>query len=103
MNVRRIGLLCLVVLSILSAWLLLELMFADPGCVQCSVVLVRWLLPRAELLTIGWIALGAGYAWILRRDAMHLGNLLYRRLKDRVLAARKPDHAAGPGKGDSRE
>jgi len=64
--VRLIARVFLVTLSILSAWFLGALALADPRCANCSINLVLWAMPRAEILTGAWIVAGAGYTWSIR-------------------------------------
>ncbi|HIG79232.1 MAG TPA: hypothetical protein EYQ47_04420 [Cycloclasticus sp.] len=50
----------LIIMGILSSWFLLQLAYADPRCANCSMSLVAWAMPRAELLVSGWIIAGLG-------------------------------------------
>ena len=64
--IRTISRISLVALGILSAWFLGTLAMADPKCAGCSVDLVAWAMPRAEILTGAWIIAGIGSLWSAR-------------------------------------
>lgn len=61
----------LITLSILSLWFMTEMAMADPLCANCSVALVVWALPRAEILMVGWIIAGMGTLWSFRGSVFH--------------------------------
>lgn len=67
-RVRLIFRIYLVTLGILSAWFLGALAMAEPKCANCSVNLVLWAMPRAEILTGAWIIAGTGSLWYSRRN-----------------------------------
>jgi|LWDU01.1.fsa_nt_gi hypothetical protein len=50
----------LIIMGILTSWFLLQLAYADPRCANCSMSLVAWAMPRAELLVSGWLIAGLG-------------------------------------------
>ncbi len=56
----------LITLGILSFWFMTEMAMANPLCSNCSVNLVAWALPRAEILMVGWIIAGMGTVWSYR-------------------------------------
>jgi len=66
--IRLISRIFLVALGVLSAWFLGALAMADPQCANCSVNLVAWAMPRAEILTGAWIIAGTGYLWSIRHN-----------------------------------
>ena len=61
----------LVTLGILSFWFMTEMAMANPLCSNCSVDLVVWALPRAEILMVGWVIAGMGTLWAFRGSAIH--------------------------------
>ena len=61
----------LVTLGILSFWFMTEMAMANPLCSNCSVDLVVWALPRAEILMGGWIIAGLGALWAFRSSIIH--------------------------------
>lgn len=67
-KVRLISIIYLVALGMLSAWFLGALAMADPKCANCSVNLVLWAMPRAEILTGAWIIAATGSLWSIRRN-----------------------------------
>ena len=66
-RVRLISRIYLVTLGIISAWFLGMLAMADPKCAHCSVNMVAWAMPRAEILTGAWIIAGTGALWSARQ------------------------------------
>ncbi len=61
----------LLTLGILSFWFMTEMAMADPLCANCSVNLVVWALPRAEILMVGWVIAGLGTLWTFRGSVFH--------------------------------
>ena len=59
----------LIMMGILTSWFLTQLAVADPQCTHCSVSMVQWAMPRAEILVFGWLFAGMGAVW-LYRDAI---------------------------------
>jgi len=57
---------CLLMLTGLTVVFLGRLAIAEPVCTNCSIMLVKWALPRAEILTAGWLVAGGGYLWFIR-------------------------------------
>ena len=39
---------------------------ADPLCTNCSVNLVKWALPRSEMLMVGWMVAVVNESWMAR-------------------------------------
>ena len=61
----------LVTLGILSFWFMTEMAMANPLCSNCSVALVAWALPRAEILMVGWVIAGIGTLWTFQGSVIH--------------------------------
>lgn len=57
----------LITLGILSFWFMIKMAVAEPLCTGCSVSLVKWALPRAEILTFAWMVASAGTLWYYRQ------------------------------------
>ncbi len=56
----------LVALAMVTFIFLSQMAIAEPLCVNCSVNLVKWALPRAELLMGGWIVALVNESWMAR-------------------------------------
>jgi len=83
----------LIILSTLTAWFLGSLALADPRCSGCSVYLIKWAGPRAELLMTAWFFAGVGYLWFTRHALAGFGRRLTRTCAE-LLRLR-----ASPGRG----
>ena len=66
----------LVMMGILTSWFLVQLAVANPLCTNCSVNLVQWAMPRAEILVLGWLVAGMGAVWLYRRDIIDYCKML---------------------------
>ena len=66
----------LVMMGILTSWFLTQLAMADPLCTGCSVSLVKWAMPRAEILVFGWLVVGMGAVWLYRREIIEYCRML---------------------------
>ncbi len=71
-------------LGILSFWFMGMMAVAEPLCTYCSVELVKWALPRAEILTVAWMVAGIGTLWYYRQDLA--GLLRYLRIPRKAVA-----------------
>lgn len=58
----------LIMLGILSFWFMAMMAVAEPLCINCSINLVKWALPRAEILSFAWIVAGIGTLWHFRQS-----------------------------------
>ena len=81
-RVRLISGIYVVTLGVLSAWFLGALAMADPKCTNCSVNLVMWAMPRAEILTGAWFIAGAGYLWIIRTHVATYCSMVLRIIRN---------------------
>ena len=83
----------LVALSMVTFIFLSQMAIAEPLCTHCSVNLVKWALPRAELLMVGWMVAMVNESWMARREIA----ATFRKLPNAVLKARAttPSQAAG--------
>ena len=66
----------LVMMGILTSWFLAQLAMADPLCTGCSVNLVQWAMPRAEILVFGWLIAGMGAVWVYRKEIIEYCRML---------------------------
>ena len=84
----------LIGLAIATFIFLSQMAIAEPLCTGCSVNLVKWALPRSELLMFGWIVATVNESWMARFDLM----AALRRLPDTVRKARAstPSQTADP-------
>jgi|GEM_PF-2031395 len=73
---------------------LTEMAIADPLCTNCSVNLVKWALPRAELLMLGWIIAVGNESWMARSKIVKL--LRHLRFTGRNSRNTPPSNAAEP-------
>lgn len=56
----------LVALAMVTFVFLSQMAIAEPLCTNCSVNLVKWALPRSELLMVGWIVAMVNESWMAR-------------------------------------
>ena len=84
----------LIALAMATLIFLSQMAIAEPLCTHCSVNLVKWALPRSELLMLGWIVATVNESWMARHDLM----AALRRLPDTVRKARAstPSQTAEP-------
>jgi len=66
----------LVMMGILTSWFLLQLAYANPLCIHCSVTLIKWSMPRAEILVFGWLVAGMGAIWLHREVIVEYCKML---------------------------
>ncbi len=66
----------LITLGTLSFWFMIKMAVAEPLCTGCSVSLVKWALPRAEILTFAWMFAGMGALWYYRQSFTDLMRYL---------------------------
>ena len=72
----------LVMMGILTAWFLTLLAIANPLCTNCSVNMVQWAMPRAELLVFGWLIAGTGAVWLYGRDMLNYCKMLKEEIQE---------------------
>ena len=68
----------LIILGILSFWFMVMMAVAEPLCTHCSVNLVKWALPRAEILSFAWMVAGVGTFWYYRQSLAALLSRYFR-------------------------
>lgn len=56
----------LILIAMASFVFLSQMAIAEPLCTNCSVNLVKWALPRAELLMGGWLIAVVNESWMAR-------------------------------------
>lgn len=89
-------------LALITFIFLSQMAIANPLCSNCSINLVKWALPRAELLMVGWLVAVVNESWMARSQIATLFRKLPNFLrKKRQMAPSETDRGTSQSPGAS--